>query len=147
LLIRYALPEDLPALRDLFLQSRQTAFVWDKSSGFELEDFDRQTVGERQLIALTGDRILGLISVWEPDNFIHHLHIHPDAVGRGVGRKLLRALPGWSTTPYQLKCVCENTKALAFYIANGFIQIGTGSARGEEYFFLRSVGKPFECPH
>ncbi|WP_225581355.1 GNAT family N-acetyltransferase [Acidovorax sp. ACV02] len=147
MLIRFALPSDLASLRNLFLRSRRTAFFWEACSGFALEDFDLQTVGEMQLLAFDGDRLLGFISVWEPDNFVHHLHVHPDAVNRGVGRKLLHALPGWSTTPYQLKCVAENTNALAFYRANNFVQTGRGRAKDQDYFLLAFDCDSTECGH
>lgn len=145
--IRSARPEDITSLRALFFHSRRTAFFWEASSGFALEDFDLQTVGETQLLAFDGDRLLGFISVWEPDNFVHHLHVHPAAVNRGVGRTLLHALPGWSTTPYQLKCVAENTNALAFYRANSFVQIGKGRAKNQDYFLLASAAVTTEAGH
>ncbi|CAN7358753.1 GNAT family N-acetyltransferase [Acidovorax sp. LjRoot129] len=145
--IRSALPENLTSLRALFFHSRRTAFFWEESSEFALEDFDLQTMGEMQLLAFDGDRLLGFISIWEPNNFVHHLHVHPDAVNRGVGRALLHALPGWSTTPYQLKCVAENTNALAFYRANSFVQIGRGRAKDQDYFLLASGAVATETGH
>ncbi len=111
--IRPVVPGDLPALRELFLQSRLATFTWELSSSLALGDFDSQTAGEWQLVALDGGRPVGFISVWEPTHFIHHLHVHPQFARRGIGQALLRALPGWSTTRYQLKCVRLNATALA----------------------------------
>jgi GNAT superfamily N-acetyltransferase len=108
---------------------------------------DLQILGETQLLALDGDRLLGFISLWERDSFIHHLHVHPDAVKRGVGRTLLHALPGWSTTPYQLKCVTQNTNALAFYGANSFVQIGGGRTADQDYFLLASGSDATQTGH
>lgn len=138
MIIRQTVPQDLPALRDLFMQSRRTAFVWEPSSAQALDDFDSQTEGEMQLIALEGGTVAGFVSVWEADDFIHHLHVHPGFWRRGIGQALLRALPGWETRPYRLKCVSRNTAALAFYAANGFIPIGQGRADGQDYILLES---------
>lgn len=114
MIIRQTVPEDLPGLRDLFMQSRRTAFVWEPSSAQALDDFDSQTEGEMQMIALEGGTVAGFVSVWEADDFIHHLHVHPAFLRRGIGQVLLRALPDWPARPYRLKCVSRNTAALAF---------------------------------
>jgi GNAT superfamily N-acetyltransferase len=124
------MPQDLPALRDLFMQSRRATFVWEPSSAQALDDFDRQTAGEIQMIALECGTVAGFVSVWEADDFIHHLHVHPAFLRRGIGQGLLRALPDWPARPYRLKCVSRNTAALAFYAANGFMPIGQGARMG-----------------
>lgn len=136
--IRPVVPGDLPALRELFLQSRLATFTWELSSSLALGDFDSQTTGEWQLVALDGGRPVGFISVWEPTHFIHHLHVHPQFARRGIGQALLRALPGWSTTRYQLKCVRLNATAIAFYHANQFAQVGAGNDGAQDYLLLEA---------
>lgn len=88
------------------------------------------------MAALDDRRLVGFISVWEPDDFIHHLHADPCFMRRGIGQALLSALPGWKTTRYRLKCVSANEAALAFYRAMGFTQIGEGRADGQDYRLL-----------
>lgn len=127
-------------MRDLFLRSRRSAFVWEEPSSLRAEDFDLQTVDELKFVAVEASRILGFISVWEPDSFIHHLHVDPDLPRRGIGSALLRALPGWPTARYRLKCVALNTPALAFYRANQFTQAGVGHANGQDYVLFESGG-------
>ncbi|WP_367187367.1 GNAT family N-acetyltransferase [Rhizobium oryzicola] len=139
MIIRPAELRDLPDLRDLFLRSRRAAFVWEMPSTFALEDFDKETDGETITISADGDRVTGFSSVWEPSNFIHHLHVDPLYVGRGIGRSLLSALPGWKSVRYQLKCVSANRAALAFYLANGFVEIGQGEANNHEYRLLETA--------
>ncbi|PJI55810.1 GNAT family N-acetyltransferase [Methylobacterium radiotolerans] len=138
---RHAEPSDLPALRVLFLRSRRAAFYWQPPDSFELEDFDEQTEGEVKIVALYGVRPVGFISVWEPDDFIHHLHVEPRLSRHGVGRALLSALPGWGAVRYRLKCVSQNKIALAFYLANNFTQIGEGHADNQDYLLLESMTK------
>ncbi|WP_342772732.1 GNAT family N-acetyltransferase [Afifella aestuarii] len=90
------------------------------------------------MFALDEGRPVGFVSVWEPGNFIHHLHVDPRETGRGIGRALLSALPGWEVARYRLKCVSANAEALAFYRARGFIEVGEGSSDGQGYLILES---------
>lgn len=135
--VREARPQDLPSLRALFLASRQRTFTWLAVDTFQLSDFDTMTRDEKLLVAETvGSDIEGFISVWEPDHFIHHLHVAADQQGRGVGQALLNALPGRPCQPYRLKCLQRNERALAFYLHQGFVKIGTGTAEDGDYVLL-----------
>lgn len=139
--IRDGVAEDRPALRELFLRSRRETFAWQPESAFTLADFDAQTDGERLLVAYgQGGRLAGFMSLWEPDDFIHHLHVERSYFRRGVGRALLRALPGWPAKRYRLKCLLANQPAMAFYRACNFVEIGTGSAPEGDYLLLESSG-------
>lgn len=140
-IVRDAAAADAPALRALFLASRRATFVWQPAGAFRLADFDTQTEGERLRVAEVGGRLAGFVSVWEPDRFIHHLHVHRSHHRGGVGRALLHALPGWPATRYRLKCLRANAPALAFYAACGFVEIGAGSADDGEYLLLESGGR------
>ena len=142
IIVRDAVAADMPALRELFLHSRRETFVWQPAGAFQLADFEVQTEGERLRIAEDdGGRLAGFVSVWEPDHFIHHLHVDRPRHRSGVGRALLRALPGWPATRYRLKCLRANAPALAFYAACGFVEIGAGHAEDGEYLLLESGGK------
>lgn len=135
--VREADPQDLPTLRALFLTSRQRTFTWLAVDTFQLADFDAMTRDEKLRVAeSSGSGIAGFISVWEPDHFIHHLHVAADQQGRGIGQALLNALPGRPAQSYQLKCLQRNERALAFYLHHGFVRIGAGVAEDEEYALL-----------
>lgn len=112
----------LPDLRKLFLQERQSTFVWVNQSEFRLKDFERETEGEYILIAIENGILIGFISVWERNNFIHHLYIDKKYHGQGVGTKLLHAIIAKIGFPITLKCLENNTKAVNFYIKKGFTQ-------------------------
>jgi ribosomal protein S18 acetylase RimI-like enzyme len=140
--VREANSRDLPSLRALFLASRQRTFTWLAVDTFQLADFDTLTRDEKLLVAETaGSDIAGFISVWEPDHFIHHLHVAAGQQGRGIGRALLNALPGRPARSYQLKCLQRNESALAFYLHHGFMQIGTGVAEDGAYVLLEWPSK------
>ncbi|XGA71752.1 GNAT family N-acetyltransferase [Chitinibacter sp. SCUT-21] len=105
---------------------------------FLLDDFDRQTTGEHILLACDMDKqLLGFIAVFEPESFIHHLYIAPRAQRRGVGTKLLAALPGWGERNHQLKCLKNNERALVFYQSCQFQIVGEGSGEDGDYWLLQ----------
>lgn len=142
IIVRPAIAEDLPALRVLFLKSRRETFVWQPPDVFQLVDFDTQTQDELLLVAEdSSGRLSGFISIWEPDGFIHHLHVDRQCFRGGVGRALLRVLPGWPETRYRLKCLRLNEVALAFYRKCGFVKIDSGMSDEGEYLLLESGGE------
>jgi GNAT superfamily N-acetyltransferase len=137
--IRGAEAADAPALRALFLRSRRETFVWQPAEAFTLADFDAQTQDERLWVALDEAAWpIGFIALWEPEQFIHHLYVDRAWMGRGVGRALLHALPGWPRTRFVLKCLSLNGGAQAFYRACGFTQVGSGGTGDSAYLLLAS---------
>src|ERR1700722_8527762 len=103
--IRRAEAKDSAALARIFVDSRLAAFYWQNPARFRLEDFEKETAGETGFVAEDGNgELLGFISVWEPERFIHHLYIAPGELRRGIGKLLLESLSSWLPLPYQLKC-------------------------------------------
>ena len=140
--IRHATDDDRPALRELFLQARRATFTWAAADTFRLDDYDGQTRGERVLLAQAADGSLaGFVALWEPERFVHHLYLAADQQRKGIGRALLQAL-GWPQLPLQLKCLCRNEAALAFYSRLGFAGIGRGQGADGEYLLLASRSPP-----
>ncbi|AOJ70124.1 MULTISPECIES: GNAT family N-acetyltransferase [Burkholderia] len=137
ILVRAAAPADQPALRRLYLRARRGTFAWLPADGFALDDFDEHTRGESLLVAQAPrEGIVGFISVWEPDCFLHHLYVAGSRLREGIGSALLRALPGWPATRYRLKCLRLNERALAFYRAHGFVEIDSGVSEDGDYLLL-----------
>ena len=77
------------ALQNVYIESRKHALNWVDSSTFTQVDFGRDTEGELIWVAIELGRPIGFISIWESNNFIHNLFVHPDFAGCGVGTKLL----------------------------------------------------------
>ncbi|CAB3773963.1 MULTISPECIES: GNAT family N-acetyltransferase [Burkholderia] len=141
--IRSAVAEDWPKLRQLFMEVRRDAYPWLEPEKIRSEDLDEQTQGELLLIAEDDSGLpAGFVSVWEPDNFIHHLYVGLDRQRLGVGRALLHALPEWPTARYRLKCLTRNLSALSFYRACNFIEVGSGISEDGDYILLESRGGP-----
>ena len=117
---------DITALRELYLKVRQTTFTWADPRKFNILDFDRDTEGETILAAIRNKAIIGFISIWLVDNFIHHLYIDEKYQKIGVGTALLKAALNRTKFPVRLKCLEKNTGAIAFYKKNGFCEKGGG---------------------
>ncbi|HEV7279709.1 MAG TPA: GNAT family N-acetyltransferase [Pirellulaceae bacterium] len=118
--IRESTPADLAALRTLFLDARRATFPWRPQQDWTLEDFDRSTEGELVLVATIEGRIVGFVSWWAPDNFVHNLFVAPDRLRFGIGGRLLGAALARMGRPAWLKCDRRNENAIGFYLANGW---------------------------
>lgn len=127
---------DRPALRHLYVASRNAAFHWNPSNAHQLLDFDRDTVGEIILVALAEGGIVGFASIWAPDSFLHHLFVHPSAFRRGVGTALLAGCAKYCSKTPTLKCVKENVNAMAFYQSRGWAVIGEGHGADGPYCLM-----------
>ena len=73
--IREMALQDKPRLRQLYLESRRTTFYWDDPELMHLEDFDRDTEAELVFVAEVEETVIGFISLYVPDNFIHCLFV------------------------------------------------------------------------
>lgn len=125
----------LAAVSALYLKARVSTFSWLDTRGYTLSDFERDTEGERILVAFMEGQVIGFIAIWEPDHFIHHLYVSPEYQGKGVGTRLLaeaRSLYGH----LRLKCMVKNEKAVRFYASHGFIQLGKGTDHAGDYFLM-----------
>lgn len=134
--IREAKLEDYPELREIFLASRRENFHWADANEMALGDFDKQTEKEFILLAEENTIILGFTALYLPDNFIHHLFVHPDHAGKGVGRQLLDAAIESMRKPIRLKCVSANHKAMKFYENNGWERVVEEEKHGEKYWVM-----------
>lgn len=132
---------DIDALHDLFLRTRLTTFSWMDTSQFKLSDFDKETDGEDVLVALDGDLLVGFVSIWTPDNFVHHLYVDEKYHNKGVGTELLKAAVHKVGLPIRLKCEEKNTTAMAFYKQKGFIGKDRGQSNNGTYVLLELTGK------
>jgi ribosomal protein S18 acetylase RimI-like enzyme len=130
-------PQDLPVLRELFLAARKAAFNWMPPSSFQSQDFDRETKGETILVATKEKQLIGFISIWMPDNFIHHLYISPVHQRTGAGSALLRSALRILDGKASLKCMVQNLNAIQFYQAKGFVANGRGNTADGEYIIFK----------
>lgn len=137
--IREIRNSDYAPLRKLFLKERRTTFSWVDPSSYQLNDFEKEINGEYVLVADLGNKIVGFISIWMPNNFIHHLYIDQKFQGQGIGTQLLKATIQKTKLPISLKCLEKNTKAVAFYKRKGFIEKEKGLSEHGEYILFELV--------
>ncbi|SCY63238.1 Ribosomal protein S18 acetylase RimI [Flavobacterium anhuiense] len=128
---------NLPLLRTIFLKERQRTFTEQNTSEFKLEDFDKQTQGEYILSALIDDIPVGFISIWIPNNFIHHLYVDNAYQGKNIGTQLLKAAIQKTAFPITLKCLVSNTKAIDFYLRKGFVEKSRGQSGNGTYILFK----------
>jgi len=86
--------------------------------------------------AFDSGEIVGVISLWEPDAFVHFLFCRPQ--GRGIGPALLRTAAGVFDRPISLKCAKANRDALRFYSREGFVPIARGEDAGQGWVRLQA---------
>jgi ribosomal protein S18 acetylase RimI-like enzyme len=126
--------------RKLYLASRLTTFIWVDTAIFSLSDFEHDTEGEDIWVASNLNDVLGFISIWAPDNFIHHLFVSPSCLRRGVGLKLLNfAKQRYSNL--SLKCLTQNSNAIEFYLSQGFTIAKTVDNGAESYYLMTFIAQ------
>lgn len=133
-----------PALRRFYHELRRRHFVWRDAAELASADFDRDTADEMVLVA-SGEQgeLLGFVSLWQADSFVHHLYIADAARGQGIGRALLAAAGLFCREAPTLKCDAANLEALAFYRRLGWQQSGEGvEPGGQRWLQLRGPLPP-----
>jgi ribosomal protein S18 acetylase RimI-like enzyme len=81
---------------------------------------DRKVIG---MMALSADETAG---------WIDHLYLHPNAVGRGIGSKLIEQAKASLGSPIRLYTFQQNVKAIKFYEHHGFKAIAYSDGSGNE---------------
>ena len=104
----------------LYVRSGSAAFTWRPPGHFRPEDFAMFALDEEVWLARMGSALVGILSIFRPENFIHCLYVDPDAQGLGVGRALVAHVRRDIGQPLTLKLDVPNRKAIAFYEATGW---------------------------
>lgn len=128
-------------MEQLYLTTRLHYFSWLDRTVLGLEDFSRDTAGERVWVAEEDKQVVGFISVWDSENYIHNLFVLPGYARRGIGAALLRECLKNIGRPARLKCVSENLPALAFYQAMGWQTIAEGVGSDGDYELMQYTEK------
>ena len=111
---------DRPELRKLYFNVKRETFKWLGVPDEKMDTFDRDTKGEEILVIKKGEEIAGFVSVWLPDNFIHHLYVLKKYQRLGLGKSLIKAVRMRLKGPLSLKCIQKNTSAVRFYESTGW---------------------------
>ena len=114
---------EIAAAAALYVRSGTAAFTWRPAGHFTAEDFVRFAEEEEVWLAFMGNALVGILSLFRADNFIHCLYVTPEAQRLGVGRSLVIYLRNETGLPLTLKLDVPNTHAIAFYEATGWIRL------------------------
>ncbi|MBC3877706.1 GNAT family N-acetyltransferase [Undibacterium sp. FT79W] len=134
--VRSATADDCAAVQTIYELSLLEA-SWLPASAKQNTAFAGVSHGEVIHVAEANAGVVaGFVSVQTGDSFVHHLYVHPDARGLGVGQALLNSLQVWLPQPWQLKCVRKNVGALRFYLRAGWEEVGSGESEHGAFVVL-----------
>ncbi len=128
--VRELVEADRETLRRVHVAARDATFVWARPGAHWLKDFDKNTAGERVLVAVCSGVPLGFAAIWEPDSFLHSLFVDPDFQRRGVGGALLAACEKYFSQAPTLKYIKASESVQRFYLSQGWRVIGQGQGPG-----------------
>ncbi|WP_084804007.1 GNAT family N-acetyltransferase [Bradyrhizobium sp. NAS80.1] len=133
-------PNDRRRCALILAEAGQQVFFWAEWPSFDDDKFNQVTAEETIYVAEEAGIVVGFVTVYEPDDFLHHLYIHPTASRRGIGTALLNLALHRHGGYLKLKCQARNTSARAFYRRAGWIEDldigGTDELGG--WLFIRS---------
>jgi L-amino acid N-acyltransferase YncA len=139
-----------PAVLDIYRLGIGTGNATFETEPPSWDGFDARHRADHRFVALDGDRVVGWVACSNVSDrrvyagvVEHSVYVHPDARGRGVGRRLLdtviastEAAGIWTI---QSGIFPENTASLALHTAAGFRVIGTREKIGRHHGVWRDV--------
>ena len=131
IIVRDMEPHEKEPVRELFES------VYKDTFSANVPIFNDAVCGERIFVAAWHGYIAGMATVWEPDAFIHYLFVVPEFRRQGIGRAIAEKLAVEYDKPLTLKCLVENTAAMAFYLSTGWTRIEEGHSEEGTYARLR----------
>ena len=135
--IRRARTDEIPACAALYERVGNATFVWRPKNWFKAADFLQFAKDEMVYLAEANGQMLGILSLYRPERFVHCLYVDLPAQGLGVGTALLAHAGKEARGPLSLKVDAPNTRALAFYKNLGFVEREAGEDHGTRWLMLR----------
>jgi GNAT superfamily N-acetyltransferase len=130
--IRPALPEDGPALGDVWLASWRATF--DFPPGHPDDDVrdwlanEMRATRETWVATDVSGRVVAMMALSE--EMVDQLYVAPDWIGRGIGGRLIDLAKTRRPNGLDLYCFQVNRNARTFYEHRGFVAIATGDGSG-----------------
>src|SRR5476649_2252023 len=116
---------DAAACADILTLAGRVAFGASAWPVHDVAAFLSVTQDEAILAAERDGVVIGFAAVYAgqaPDNFLHHLYVHPAASGQGAGTLLLAAVVAQFGPTLSLKVQVSNTRARRFYARAGWVE-------------------------
>ena len=132
--IRRATAEDAPAIGSLYLASRADALpgLHNAHTDDEVRAWIAQVLSARAKvwIAERDGTMLGFIALH--DGWVEQLYLAPGCYRQGIGTALLAIAKHHSPNELRLFCFQRNSRARAFYEANGFTAVRFSDGSDDE---------------
>lgn len=137
--IRRSEGSDLKFLVEIYNESRNSVECFSDAD-ISVEGFKFLIKGEDIYVATVDDCVVGFVSVWAANKFIHHLYVAPSHQNMGVAKLLINVCISCYGFPLSLKSVITNTKACEFYQKNNWVAESThnGPEGFYHYYWLRA---------
>lgn len=135
--IRRARSDEIAACAALYERVGNATFTWRPKNWFKAADFLRFAKEETVYLAESNGQMLGILSLYRPERFVHCLYVDLPAQGLGVGTALLGYVAKDARGPLSLKVDEPNARALAFYKSLGFVERDSGDDHGTRWILLR----------
>ena len=117
--IRKAKISDIEQLEKLFLLTRIYNFTSRPIDHFQIGDYADSVKDDQVWLGERNNIIVGFVSIYLADNFIHNLFVHPNFQQGGIGSMLLKKARSNLQKPMTLKIAIDNLKACSFYEKHG----------------------------
>lgn len=137
--IRKAQLKDMERIASIYYESRLASESFLPKEQLQITDLKRDIVDEEVYVCFFQQQIIGFLSYYRPDSFIHLLFIDPAFFRKGAGKALINYAINHFTKPLTLKCLANNTSALAFYQRLGFVCIEKveGKTIHDDYYTMQ----------
>ena len=135
MIVRRAQAGEIATCAALYERVLRATFTWIPPERHQGADFIAAAQDEEVYLAVDGERLLGVASLYRPDSFLHSLYV--EARGAGVGKALLDHVAAVAGGPLSLKCLSPNLRAQDFYLREGFRIVDVGRDPGAEFTWLR----------
>lgn len=135
--IRKAKPKDTPQLEVLYQRTCRETFTSRPQYKFQIGDYAKSVEEDEVWVAEENGKIIGFISTYPADNFVHNLFVHSDHQGRGIGSCLMQRAEANLARPMTLKIAMDNLEVCAFYEKQGWSQVSIHEDVVEPYLLYR----------
>jgi len=132
-MLRKAKPEDTPQLEALFQLTCQETFTSRPKGEFQIGDYAKSVEEDEVWVAEEGGAVVGFVSTYPADHFVHNLFVHPNHQGRGTGSRLLQTAEAHPSRPMTLKIAMDNFDVCAFYESRGWFMVSEHKDAEEPY--------------
>ena len=139
IMIRKCIDEDIAELEVLFQLTRRATFSKRDPDEFQIGDYTKSTNEDEVWVAHDANQIVGFVSIYKPDNFLHNLFVHPNHQCRRIGSQLLKVAEANLAATVSAKIAMDNIKACAFYEKNGWRLVSIHKDADEPYLLYKKI--------